>query len=686
MALPPLLVKIGAETKGLNEGLKRGEVSIAKFAAAGVTAASAVGAAFLALAKSSMNNIDAQAKLARAVGGTVTGLQALERAGSRAGVQQSELASATTRLNQRLGEVITTGKGATETFAALGLTAQELADMDVDERFMAISDAMKNAGMSSQEMSFHLRELGIRQASVISLIQSGSGEISRSRAVVERFGVAVSEIDAANIERANDAMSEVGRVIEGIGNQLAVKLAPSVEAAANAFVEFAAAMIGAKTRLEDFFVTAGNAAAILGEDVYKALNNNTSAVMDNAASLRELATIYGVLQGPIHSTINSLSAFADHLRNIGSDEAADEMEALVDQMEALEWQFKNGGLTAQEYDAALQGVIDRADNLVESLKDVSKVGYSGAIRNLGDLRVALQLAAADAARLVASLPGAGGGQTTGTGLTVGDGDLLPPSLLAPTESLRPQMPGIDASFGTPEPSRGGGGGGEKSAEDILREQMAARLEVLMEGLMTERETVQTWYDESLALIQNASDAELAAIGGKQEAIERLEREHQGRLARIRDLGAAAELHSVLGAGKEVLTALGENNKKALRVAKVFGAAQALISAYQGAAEALKLPFPANLAAAATVLAKGIGFVTAIRGVNSSGGAPSTSGGGGGGASAAPAAAPQQQNVQTLNLTFTNDPFGIGPRIGRQMLDAMNQATRDGGTLITGTVR
>jgi hypothetical protein len=111
--------------------------------------------------------------------------------------------------------------------------------MDVDERFAAIADAMRRAGMSSQQMSYHLRQLGIRQSSVINLLQGGGDEIRRSRQAVEDFGVAVSDIDAAAIERANDALSDIGRVIEGIGNRLAVTVAPMLERMAVRFTDLA---------------------------------------------------------------------------------------------------------------------------------------------------------------------------------------------------------------------------------------------------------------------------------------------------------------------------------------------------------------------------------------------------------------------------------------------------------------
>ena len=204
----------------------------------------------------------------------------------------------------------------------------------------------------------------------------------------------------------------------------------------------------------------------------------------------------------------------------------------------------------------------------------------------------------------------------------------------------------------------------------------------MEGMMTEQETVANWYEENRLLLEEARASELLTEQEFQDQRERLEKEHQDRLSKIKEMGAAASINTVLGAGAEILNAMGSTNKKALKIAKVFGAAQALIGAYQGAAEALKLPFPQNLAAAATVLAKGIGFVSAIKSVNDSGGAVAAGGrtGGGGGASAAPAAASAQAPATTFAFTLQNDPMGFGESFARQMIEQLNATQRNGGQI------
>jgi hypothetical protein len=125
---------------------------------------------------------------------------------------------------------------------------------------------------------------------------------------------------------------------------------------------------------------------------------------------------------------------------------------------------------------------------------------------------------------------------------------------------------------------------------------------------------------------------------------------------------------------QILGALGtlfEGNKK-------VGAGIALVNTMIGASEELKKG-TFGIASAIRVIAQGMGFVRAIKSASSSGASSA-----GAGATAAAAAAPQQ-NVQTLNFTLTNDSFGIGQNLVRQIASQLNEATRNGNTLIRATV-
>jgi hypothetical protein len=220
-----------------------------------------------------------------------------------------------------------------------------------------------------------------------------------------------------------------------------------------------------------------------------------------------------------------------------------------------------------------------------------------------------------------------------------------------------------------EPSAGVGSAAQ------LADQLEQRLEVLTQGLATEAEVVAQWYEEGQSVLEDALAKGLLTEEEYREQRERLEEEHQKRMNAIKQAGAAADLATVAGAGAEILNAIGENNKKALKLAKVFGAAEALINTYQGASQELKKGGIAGFAAAAAVIAKGIGFVNAIKSVGDNG---STGGGGGGGAASTAASAPALP-TQTVAINLQGDTFSRGSVEG--LLEQIQSQLDRGGRLV-----
>ena len=138
------------------------------------------------------------------------------------------------------------------------------------------------------------------------------------------------------------------------------------------------------------------------------------------------------------------------------------------------------------------------------------------------------------------------------------------------------------------------------------------------------------------------------------------------------MGNQWSVDSVLSGSAEILTAMGAMNKKAMKAAGIVSAAQALISTYEGAAQELKagtLGFPR----AAAVIAKGIGFVAAIKSAASGGSGGGGGGGGrGGGSTTVAAAAPP---VQRLMIDYNGPQSAMGSF--QALVDMMNQAGKAG---------
>ena len=204
--------------------------------------------------------------------------------------------------------------------------------------------------------------------------------------------------------------------------------------------------------------------------------------------------------------------------------------------------------------------------------------------------------------------------------------------------------------------------------------------------MTEQEIVDQFREESLQKLEEADEKELAAIGGFNAAKVRLEEEYQRRVRAIKIKGKESDLSIALAAGSDVLGALGAFNDKALKISQVFGAAQTLISTYQGAAEALKLPFPANLKAAATVLTAGFGFLASLKSVSAS-----SSSGGASGSTSVPSGTSTQQEAATsavagdvATTTYVNINLqgqgGVSRSAFSGLIEDINERIEDGAIL------
>jgi hypothetical protein len=708
-----IAVRVGADIEPLQRGMRSAGQSVKGFEAVmnrsaavarrfGIAVAAAAGAAsgaLIVMTQRSMQNIDAQAKLARAVGGTTAAMQGLTRAGDRAGVQSSELASAATRLNQRLGEVISTGKGADATFKAIGMTASQLANMDVDERFAAIADAMKRAGMSSQEMSFHLRNLGIRQASVITLIQGGGDEIRRSRQMVEDFGVAVSEVDAAQIERANDAAQEVGRVFEGLANQLAVKIAPHIERFSNQFTELAKAGGPLRGALDNVVAAAGRLMDVLSqESTVNAFAASISGLFGLVSSMADglvwltqnlelftaaasaAAVALAVLGGPISLLVVALGAAAAGIVTLrarqrdlvaGADAAKVAQEALNKALgifhetgapsaaaEALTLALAyeeeaRMALQAAEANyelararlAAISGFQVDADGLAQGMTNPSMPGiaqeYADAAANVRMWESELISASRTVADLRSQINSGptGGGGVEGAG--AGGGVSLDPT----TSAL-------------------GAGSSKKVADEF-----AQRLEALQQGLMSEHEVLQEWYEQGIETLREARARELLTEEEYWDAKAKLQEEYTRRSQELmrEELQARQQTFSMMSG---LLSQFGQTNKKAAKAAQALGQFEAMVNAYRAASQVLAdptLPWFAKAQAAASTLAAGIGFANSIKGMSSSG---SVSGGGSFGGSGASGA--QQAPAPPTQTVIIDAPMDLS-----QFIKMANEASKRG---------
>ena len=112
----------------------------AGIAQAAVTAAAA--AAGVAMIRSGLDTIGAQADMAASLKTTVESLQVLTWAGELAGVSMGEIEQVTKKLTTRLSEAAAGSGSAVGALQRLNLTAAELQAMPLDQRIVAIQEAL----------------------------------------------------------------------------------------------------------------------------------------------------------------------------------------------------------------------------------------------------------------------------------------------------------------------------------------------------------------------------------------------------------------------------------------------------------------------------------------------------------------------------------------------------------------
>ncbi|MDE4272953.1 hypothetical protein PXK58_00915 [Phaeobacter gallaeciensis] len=186
-----------------------------------------IAGAAAAMVKSSLSIIDAQAKIAQSMDTTVQSMQVLQRAADLAGVSMGETEQATIQFTKRLSQAAGGTGAASKALDRLNLSAAELLDLPIDQRLARVQDALARYVPEAERAAVASELFGSRAGLVFSRIDGATLRLATDD--VQRFGVAVSEVDADQIERTNDAISRLGVVGRGIANQLTVALAPALE-------------------------------------------------------------------------------------------------------------------------------------------------------------------------------------------------------------------------------------------------------------------------------------------------------------------------------------------------------------------------------------------------------------------------------------------------------------------------
>lgn len=289
--------RLGREMEAANARLAAFSRRVTVAMAAAVTAATAAGVAMI---RSGLQTVDAQAKLAQSLGTTVASIQTLERAGELAGVSMSGIEQATKDLTRRLSQAAAGTGPAADALDRLGLSANELIALPLDQRVGAINAAIESFVPAAERAAVAGQLFGEEGSIAMSRIDTAT--LRQATEDVLAFGVVVSEQDADQIERTNDAISRLGLIWRGLSNQLAVAAAPALEAVADAMAALASRTGPLGIAIRGLFDNIGRLATYAATFAAVFAGRWVAGMAAAALSVRGLATALVVLRGALIRT------------------------------------------------------------------------------------------------------------------------------------------------------------------------------------------------------------------------------------------------------------------------------------------------------------------------------------------------------------------------------------------------
>lgn len=248
MAESDVFVRFGADIGPLEKGVNQANSKLSSFGSKSrdtanamaklAIAAAAAGAAIGAkLVNDSLQAIDAQAKLARQLGTSSSSIATLNRAADMSGISMNQIEMGAKNLEVAMGDAAQGTGEAVETLKRLGLTAKDLEGMSLDQKLLTVNSALEKNIPANQRAAAAADLFGKKAGFAIS--QLNPEAISEAARQVEGMGLAISDVDAAKIEAANDAMASIGMAVDGVSQQLTIALAPILEDIALMFQEAA---------------------------------------------------------------------------------------------------------------------------------------------------------------------------------------------------------------------------------------------------------------------------------------------------------------------------------------------------------------------------------------------------------------------------------------------------------------
>ena len=236
----------GSATKGLKA--VAGAVLNAKTAIVGLVGA----AGFGLLISRSLQATDTLAKTANKIGTTTEALGALRYAADLTGVSTQTMDMALQRFTRRTAEAAQGTGEAKGAIKELGINAQELNRMPLDERMIVLADAFEGVKSESDRLRLAFKLFDSEGAALVNTLSQGSDGLKEMLGEAKALGLTMSSSAAKGVEDTVDALTKLQSLFKGVTDQTVAAFAPAIEMVVERFTAFLQRSIEAKGGIEAF--------------------------------------------------------------------------------------------------------------------------------------------------------------------------------------------------------------------------------------------------------------------------------------------------------------------------------------------------------------------------------------------------------------------------------------------------
>ncbi|MDH5801523.1 MAG: hypothetical protein OEZ68_12035, partial [Gammaproteobacteria bacterium] len=604
-ALDKFAKKVNKTFRSFKKSIGNAISSVFSFKSALVLLAGAGGLALVASA--SLKVIDNIGKLSKTYGIATEELSSFRVAADLGGTSLETFAKAARRVSTNVYDFVVRDTGlAKDAFAQLGISVSDLTPIINDSAAVMglIGDKLNQLEDGNIKTALAAQLFGGRATELLPALAGGAEQMRKYREQADLFGLTLNASAVKGVENANDAMTKLRYIVEGLVTQMTAALAPSLQKAVDTFrdwiLETAKARGGIKNLAKDFAIQILNGirTALLGVDEF----------INGLSQVKQFLVEIGVINDEIGTPVARLREEIEKVnkelaRGAGFSHTAREQAALLEKRRGLQ--------------ATLNGML--AD---QAKLDAQNIGLvSQGVEAIDKMTAAIE---------------------------------------------RQQQVKADAQE-TKKTTTSAGVGISIAEVDTIKQQMADVQTYVDNARSTDLQKLENVYENRLFIIETAFQNEIISETRKNAIILGLTAEFENdktKIAEAEEQKRQANRQLAFSSAASLMNSLaainGNANKKQFEENKKYARSAVLIDTAGGIMKAFNsgLPYPVAVLAAASVALKGAASLATINRSTFGGGGSISAGGTGGGYSPSPTTSPLTQQQSPQNNAATTEGRNI----------------------------